>query len=369
VRVVVRDQGGDQLPATGQILTYVMDMSPLGPEEAVALERECAGDLRLATYNVHDDGLWDPGVQEGFRRQLVAAAPDIVSFQEVFGHSPAQTRALMMAWLPPEPGGDWHAAGNDDCKTASRHPILQSWAIDGNLAVLIDTSPVLGAALLLIHAHLPCCDNDARRQEEIDAILAFLRDALQPGGPVTVAPGTAVVITGDLNLVGLAQQLESLLSGDVVNEGAYGPDFAPDWDGTGLTRLLSRQTERRMGYTWRNDQSSFWPGHLDYMILGDSVVETGRTFILYTPEMSPEHLARYGLQSGDSLASDHLLLCADIRPVSLPGDVNDDGVVDIADLVALIVSWGPCPPPCPADLDKSGAVDVGDLVIVLVSWT
>jgi outer membrane protein assembly factor BamB len=55
----------------------------------------------------------------------------------------------------------------------------------------------------------------------------------------------------------------------------------------------------------------------------------------------------------------------------LPGDVNGDGAVDVADLVELLVSWGPCPEPpepCPADIDGDGDVDVGDLVELFVNW-
>lgn len=49
------------------------------------------------------------------------------------------------------------------------------------------------------------------------------------------------------------------------------------------------------------------------------------------------------------------------------GDLNLDGVVDGADLGALLGSWGPCAG-CPADLDGSGAVDGADLGLLLATW-
>jgi hypothetical protein len=55
----------------------------------------------------------------------------------------------------------------------------------------------------------------------------------------------------------------------------------------------------------------------------------------------------------------------------IPGDVNDDGVVDTADLLALLAAWGPCPDPpadCPADLDGDGAVGTSDLLVLLANW-
>jgi hypothetical protein len=54
------------------------------------------------------------------------------------------------------------------------------------------------------------------------------------------------------------------------------------------------------------------------------------------------------------------------------GDVNGDGVVDIADLVELLAAWGECPPSpgiCPADLDYDGTVGVLDLLLLLAQWS
>jgi adhesin HecA-like repeat protein len=48
------------------------------------------------------------------------------------------------------------------------------------------------------------------------------------------------------------------------------------------------------------------------------------------------------------------------------GDLNDDGVVDGADLGLLLASWGT---PGPGDLDGSGEVDGADLGLLLSSWT
>ena len=55
--------------------------------------------------------------------------------------------------------------------------------------------------------------------------------------------------------------------------------------------------------------------------------------------------------------------------VELVGDANDDGMVDVLDLLQVILEWGPCPPtPCQSDLDGNGSVDVEDLLIVLGAW-
>ena len=49
-------------------------------------------------------------------------------------------------------------------------------------------------------------------------------------------------------------------------------------------------------------------------------------------------------------------------------DVTGDSVVNVDDLIAVILAWGPCARSCPADVNGSGAVDVDDLVAVILAW-
>jgi acetyl esterase/lipase len=65
------------------------------------------------------------------------------------------------------------------------------------------------------------------------------------------------------------------------------------------------------------------------------------------------------------------------RVLRKPGDVDTNGVVDVGDLLAVIVSWGPCPiapqpETCLADVSPhaigNGAVDVADLLSVISNW-
>ncbi len=58
-----------------------------------------------------------------------------------------------------------------------------------------------------------------------------------------------------------------------------------------------------------------------------------------------------------------------------PADVTGDQAVDVDDLVAMILAWGPCPKPpasCPANIVDDGTsadqVDVDDLVAVILNW-
>ena len=50
-------------------------------------------------------------------------------------------------------------------------------------------------------------------------------------------------------------------------------------------------------------------------------------------------------------------------------DLNGDGVVDTADLLDLLSTWGACDGPnCPADLNGDGMVDTADLLEMLSKW-
>ncbi len=50
-----------------------------------------------------------------------------------------------------------------------------------------------------------------------------------------------------------------------------------------------------------------------------------------------------------------------------PWDLDGSGSVGAADLLSLLVSWGPCKG-CPADFDGNGVVGASDLLALLVNW-
>ncbi len=53
--------------------------------------------------------------------------------------------------------------------------------------------------------------------------------------------------------------------------------------------------------------------------------------------------------------------------VTCPWDLDCNGSVGAADLLSLLVSWGPCKG-CPADFDGNGTVGASDLLALLVNW-
>ncbi|MDP7008141.1 MAG: S8 family serine peptidase [Phycisphaerales bacterium] len=53
---------------------------------------------------------------------------------------------------------------------------------------------------------------------------------------------------------------------------------------------------------------------------------------------------------------------------TVPGDVNGDGLANVADILAIVDAWGFCPN-CPEDLNGDGAVNVVDLLEVVGNWS
>ena len=52
------------------------------------------------------------------------------------------------------------------------------------------------------------------------------------------------------------------------------------------------------------------------------------------------------------------------------GDANHDGLVNVADLIAVINGWGTCPPPnmCATDFNGDNDTNVSDLLTVIMNW-
>jgi hypothetical protein len=155
-----------------------------------------------------------------------------------------------------------------------------------------------------------------------------------------------MAVVGDLNLVQTLNPLNALLTGDVTNEIAFGPDSPPDWDGSNLTD--AHPVHNGAGTTdWTYRSGSFSPSRLDYFLYTDSVAQTANEFVLNTVSMTPAQLAATGLQQNDVLLTsgnnyDHIPVVVDFRfdAAPMPGDFNDDGTVDSADYISWRTGLG-----------------------------
>ena len=317
IRWVLKDEGSDSGDVACGPALFTLDDAPLPlPPEEVPMGKTAQEHLRVVTYNVYNDGLFKR--KEPFRRILKAMEPDVIHFQEISGHSAEETRSLVSGML----GGSWHAAGCGDTVTVSRYPIVLERPLAGNLGVMIDLpDEKYSCDIFMINAHLPSGRHDRERQRETDAISSFIRVATRPGGAVTLPPGTPILLAGDLNFVGFSRQLKTLLTGDVADDGTFGPDRPPDWDSSPMTDVLAYHTGAPEVYTWwrEGDSMGFGPGRLDYIIYTDSVISPAKSFVLCTETMSPSGPACHGLRRDDtSAASDHLPVVVDFIVPGIP---------------------------------------------------
>lgn len=317
VRFILRDAtSGDLCPNSGSIACTIAAGSDVAP--TLPLGRESPSHIRVMTWNILSDGLWTSSKFDAQNRLLDTIDPDVVVLNEVWNHTAAEGAARLETFLPSGPGEQWHAAKVDDGNViVSRFPILQTWLVNGSVflresAALLDLGPGQAKDLLLVACHLRCCTDDATRQDEADGLVKFLRDARTAGGVITLAADTPIILAGDMNLVGWRRQLDTIVTGDILDNATYGPDSPPDWDGTDLAFPPSRHPDGRAGYTWRNDSSSYYPGLLDWVFYTDSALTLHRHYILETRTLLPATRTATGLQATDiPTASDHAPRVAD----------------------------------------------------------
>lgn len=289
-----------------------------GPEPASVRELVPTGKgegVRLVSYNVLRDGFLRSG--DRFDRILKALKPDIVAFQEIYRGDPGEMVQRLGALL----GGKWEAAAHSDLLVASRYPILRSRQVMGNLAVVLNLAgTVLGGELAVINLHLPAGEKEKGRQEEADALIAFIRDSRREDPPF-LKPDTALVILGDFNLVMGTAPFFTLCDGTISACEVFGEDAPPEPDGTSLTDLFPRHNAAPEVYTWWDPRGEkpYPPGRLDFILYSDSILRPVRSFVLRTENTPAEVLGELGLERSDtSASSDHLPLVADFIRVGSP---------------------------------------------------
>ncbi len=318
------------------------DTSP--PYTTISIDKNDPNHVRLLSYNMLWDGLFDR--PEPFSRILQALEPDVICFQEVRS-SPVAVAARLDAILPL---GDshWQAHGARGTVLAASWPLSMQAADTvpstrrGQAMALVDLPDALyDVDLYATSAHLKCCGEeggpeDERRQKQADANINWYRDLREAGGEVDLPAGTPFLIAGDFNMVGGMQPLHTMLDGNIIDEETYGPDSAPDWDGSNLADVHPRHNAKPADYTWRSDNSPYPPGRLDFALYTDSVMHEAKSFVLDTLDMGPVDLDAYGLLREDCAeASDHLPLVIDFAlgkaPISLrPKWARDLVIYEIA---------------------------------------
>ena len=289
---------------------YTMQGIP-APDLEFSFDRVPTADFRIVSYNVKFDGWFEPQTEDDQRNLIKALQPDIIAFQEIYDHSIQEIEQSLDEILPSQSG--WNTIHNwSDVFVYTTHEVIGTESVDGNEVSLLKVN---GEPLLIVNVHLPCCENDQGRQEEIDRILSLLRDRNTNGNlTFDFDQSTPTIITGDFNLVGDSQQYESLLSGDIIFNSTFGPDVMLDSDGSGLTDANLLQPHLPSNHTWYNQFSSFAPGKLDLFFYTDTSLSLENGFVMNSEGLANSILQEYNLsRQSTHNASDHIPIVGDFK--------------------------------------------------------
>ncbi len=136
---------------------------------------------------------------------------------------------------------------------------------------------------------------------------------------------------------------------------------------TGGEDFLETQVSNNDGATWQVVHATEGTGAAWEVVefrVGDYVTPTAQVRVRFgVQDGAPGHIVEAGID-------DFIVKQAGCESNGCGADIDCDGEVGPADLAALLVSWGPCPPEgdCLADLDGDGEVGPSDLAILLVAW-
>lgn len=319
-------------------------------------DRPAHTNLRIASLNTLTTGLFDSGQATELARLVDAVDADVYCFQEEYNSSASQIASLLQSIDPLGDGATWNVHKNNDCVVASHFPLVTLPSLNTKYAAAaVDLGQ--GDAVIVFSIHPKCCGyvgntDDNKRIDEATTMIGVLdqvRDGTAGAALLPYADAPALVI-GDWNLVGSSTPLDLFLDPAGPNmRDAYvpplaGPSFA----------------------TWRGSTSpgSFFPGRLDLLTVQRDALAILNAFTLDTAALSAPTLSTLGLQAGDSDASDHVMLVADLAfPAQLcAGDVNENGAVDVFDFAILASHFGAGPglTRTEGDLNADGSVDVFD---------
>ncbi|MFG0305824.1 MAG: endonuclease/exonuclease/phosphatase family protein [Phycisphaerales bacterium JB040] len=265
---------------------------------------ERAGWVRVMSWNVERGG--PEANPMPFSRVLRALEPEVVLVQEWWDADGATIERWLKRYGAIE-NSRWEAVAYADggVSVLTRLPIVlrldEPVGLPGERDVRFVGAVVESGSgpMLVGSVHLKCCgslgsEEDLRRVREAEAIAAYIVSVIDRVGVRTV------VIGGDFNLVGSRPPLETLMTG-------------LDVDGSDLALADPGHLRDHAVYTWRDGNSDFSPGHLDYVLVGDAESAIRRAFVLDTTTLDAPTLERYGLEASDSTASDHLAVVVDVE--------------------------------------------------------
>ena len=322
IKIQLRDWiSGDNIPNINSEIIYNINSKYLD-YQPININKDSSNLIRLTAYNVLNNGLDDNNRIDKLKNILQVLDSDIFAFSECYQTSQETVKNILDNILPVSNIGGWFVKkkDGDDLILASKFPIIQDWPDESSgikkmHPCLIDLpDDIYAKDLLIINSHMSCCDNDVARQEQADDFVNFILDAKTPGGIIDLDEGTPFILCGDLNLVGMSQQLKTILTGEIINTDDYGFGGGMNWSNNELKDQVCMHTELPLSYTWRDisyDVGSYPYGKLDYIIFSDDVISSQKSFSVDTEFISQQSLNTNNLNNDDSSGSDHLPITVD----------------------------------------------------------
>jgi endonuclease/exonuclease/phosphatase family metal-dependent hydrolase len=266
-------------------------------------------DVRIITWNVYQDGPYDPEKDAGaFGRQLQALAPDIIHFQELYAASAIWVRQFLQEWIPAPEGRFWFTAKKHDCITASLYPITRSWAVDNNLFVEINMESVWGTKAVMLNAHTPAfTDGEPGRVEETKSILSWIVDARENG---ILEEETPLLLTGDFNTGTTTPELISMRTGIYPDGSGRRAQLAQDFGQ--LTDLSPVHFDGTQTWTWHPSPER-GRGRLDYIFYPFDQLRAVQSFVLAPESLSQVSIERVNMLNSDKFVADHKIVGGDFR--------------------------------------------------------
>ena len=119
-----------------------------------------------------------------------------------------------------------------------------------------------------------------------------------------------------------------------------------------------------------DDESLTFQGPFSYPV-DDEVANTSEPNSVETVDLNGDGVPDVVTSNGDSEDANAGSVSGLISQSECEGDTDGDGFAGWSDLTNILLQWGPCPAdpaPCPTDLNDNGSVDMLDLMELLRAW-
>jgi len=318
------------------IFTFLWTAAALAYDPAAGdFTRQPGTDLRVLTYNVHNNFIYTADDDGRYQRIIKAVNPDVIAFQEMdVSLTAAQIATRLQSYFP---GTTWNVylgkADGSNAGVSNRNVIASRYNLFRLQNDTVPSSDIRGVCMAMVdmpnasyntniyimnvHMKAGGTDNDIlKRQEHCDAVINWMRDVRTPGGSIDgVAANTPMILVGDTNINTRGDRApyhptRTLFDGDIYFTGKYGAASPPDWDGTSNSEVAPYDYNTAL--TWTHS-STDPQGRIDRFFYTDSVIHPVGGFVLNTRTMTAAARSAAGglLVNDTSGASDHLPVIAD----------------------------------------------------------